>query len=142
MNCIKMELNKLFGILKEKIQKNTILFILVKRVTAFSIYFLNKIFNYLIERIRFYKKTGYKLNLKNPRSFNEKIIWKKIYDRNPLLPLTSDKYQVDSYIKDILGEDTAKKILIPLFYVTDKPKTFLLKDFIFLILSNQIMHPV
>ena len=50
MNYIKMELNKLFGILKEKIQKNTILFILVKRVTAFSIYFLNKISNYQIEK--------------------------------------------------------------------------------------------
>ena len=118
-----MELNTLFVSLKEKIQKNTFLFILIKLFTAYSIFFLNKISNYQIEKIRFYKKTGYKLNLRNPRSFNEKIIWKKIYDRNPLLPLTSDKYQVRPYIKDILGEDTAKEILIPLFYVTDKPKT-------------------
>ena len=118
-----MELNTLFVSLKEKIQKNTFLFILIKLFTAYSIFFLNKISNYQIEKIRFYKKTGYKLNLKNPRSFNEKIIWKKIYDRNPLLPLTSDKYQVCPYIKDILGEDTAKEILIPLFYVTNKPKT-------------------
>lgn len=117
-----MKLNKLFSILKKN-QKNTFLFIFIKRIAVFSIYFLNKISNYQIEKIRFYKKIGYKLNLKNPRSFNEKIVWRKIYDKNPLLPLTSDKYQVRSYVKDILGEDTAKEILIPLFYATDKPKT-------------------
>ena len=66
---------------------------------------------------------GYPLNLKNPQSINEKIVWKKIYDRNPLLPVTADKYQVRSYIKETLGENQAGKLLIPLLYVTDKPET-------------------
>lgn len=51
------------------------------------------------------------------------MFWKKIYDRNPLLPITADKYKVRSYIKEVLGEKTANKILIPLLYVTDKPET-------------------
>jgi len=87
------------------------------------IYFLNKISDYQLEKIRFYKKMGYKVNLKNPQSYNEKIIWKKIYDRNPLLPITADKYHVRSYIKEVLGEKQADNIFIPLLYVTDKPET-------------------
>ncbi len=101
---------------KNRLIKNTFFF-------QYIIYFLNKITNYKIEKWRFYKRTGYKLNLKKPRSFNEKIVWKKINDRNPLLPITADKYKVRSYIKKVLGEEKAREILIPLLYVTDKPKT-------------------
>ncbi len=118
-----MKRNSFFVGLKEKIQKNTFLFILVKRINAYSIYYLNKISNYQIEKIKFYKKMGYRLNLTNPRSFNEKIVWKKIYDRNPLLRITSDKYQVRSYVRDILGEEKAQEMLVPLLYITDKPET-------------------
>jgi len=94
-----------------------------------GIYFLNKIYDYQFTKIRFYKKVGYPLNLKDPQSFHEKIIWKKIYDRNPLLPVTADKYRVRSYIKEILGEDKAKDLLIPLFHVTDKPETIPFEKF-------------
>ena len=66
---------------------------------------------------------GFPLNLKNPKSYNEKLVWKKIHDRNPLLPVTADKYEVRSYIKERLGEEQANKLLIPLLYVTDKPET-------------------
>ena len=118
-----MKLSNFFKKAKEKIKKNTYLFIIIQPIMAYSIYFMNKISDYKLEKNRFYKKTGYKLNLKNPQSFSEKIIWKKIYDRNPLLPITADKYQVRSYIEQVLGKDKAKKILIPLLYVTDKPDT-------------------
>lgn len=40
-----MELNKLFDVLAEKIKK-TFLFILVKNVSAYSIYYLDRISNY------------------------------------------------------------------------------------------------
>ncbi|MGR9036448.1 MAG: ATP-grasp fold amidoligase family protein [Gammaproteobacteria bacterium] len=72
------------------------------------------------ERKRFEKKLGYLLDLKNPKSYNEKICWKKIYDRNNLIPVTSDKYLVYDYIRNILGEDQIK--LIPLLFVTDDPR--------------------
>jgi len=77
---------------------------------------------YKIEKRRFFNSLGYYPNLKNPQSFNEKILWKKIYDRNPLLPIVSDKYIVREYIREVLGEKEAQKILIPLLYVTDKPE--------------------
>lgn len=71
----------------------------------------------------FFERTGYELDLKNPISFNQKICWKKIYDRNPLLPIIADKYRVREYLKDALGKEDAEKILIPLLYVTGDPRT-------------------
>ena len=108
---------------KENIKNHDFLFIFFKAIRDYGFYLLNKISNYQLEKNIFYKKVGYRLNLKNPKSFNEKIIWKKIYDRNPLLTITADKYEVRSYIKKVLGEEKAKRILIPLLYVTDKPET-------------------
>jgi hypothetical protein len=70
----------------------------------------------------FNEKLGYQLDLKNPRSYNEKINWKKLYDRNPLLTITADKYEVRRYLENILGEKQAEKYLIPLYYVTSKPE--------------------
>jgi len=80
------------------------------------------LFGYQDEKRRFLVNMGYKLNLKHPRSFSEHIVWKKIYDRNPLLPVLADKYKVREYIKNILGEDVAKSILVPLLYVTPNPE--------------------
>ncbi|MCJ7657281.1 MAG: glycosyl transferase, partial [Candidatus Atribacteria bacterium] len=116
-------MNKIYKKTKENIKNNNFLFIVLIAIRAYGIYFLNKICNYKQEKIRFYKEVGYQLNLKNPKSFHEKIVWKKINDRNPLLPITADKYKVRSYIKEVLGEEKAKEILIPLLYVTDQSET-------------------
>jgi len=122
-------MNKTYKKIKEKIKNNNFLFfIILKNIRDYSFYFLNKIFNYKLEKIKFHKKVGYQLNLNNPKSYNEKIVWKKINDRNPLLPITADKYKVRSYIKKVLGEKKAKEILIPLLYVTDKPETIPFKS--------------
>jgi hypothetical protein len=94
-----------------------IMFNLIERLTG-----------YKIEKNRFYKSLGYYPDLKNPKSFNEKILWKKLYDRNPLLPVISDKFKVRDYIKEVLGDDRAEKILIPLLYVTENPKNIPFKD--------------
>lgn len=61
------------------------------------------------------------MNLKAPKTFNEKILWKKIYDRNPLLSLTADKYGVRDYIRQRLGSARAEQILIPLLHVSKSP---------------------
>ena len=60
-------------------------------------------------------KMGTKLNLKNPKSFNEKLQWLKLYDRNPLYTKLADKYEVREYIKNTIGEE----YLIPLLGVYD-----------------------
>lgn len=61
----------------------------------------------------FYKKMGYKLDLKNPKTLNEKIQWLKLYYRSPLYNQLSDKYLVREYIKVNIGSD----YLIPLLGV-------------------------
>ena len=45
------------------------------------------------------------LNLDSPKTFNEKINWLKIYDRNPLYTRLVDKAEVKNYVSDIIGED-------------------------------------
>ena len=47
---------------------------------------------------------GYKLNLNNPLTFNEKIQWLKLYYKNPLITKCSDKVSVREYVKDKIGE--------------------------------------
>jgi hypothetical protein len=66
----------------------------------------------------FKKQLGYKLNLNNPKTLNEKIQWLKLYDRTPLHTLSADKYAVRDYIKKKIGPE----YLIPLFLKTNKPE--------------------
>ena len=99
---------------KEKIMKD-------KEKTNMKLYF-----NEYIKKLRFqiskllpdkiylliwYKRvTRQKLNLKKPKTFNEKIQWLKLYDRNPLYTKLVDKYEVREYIKNRVGD----KYLIPI----------------------------
>ena len=54
-------------------------------------------------------------NLKNPKTFNEKLQWLKLHDRNPEYTKMVDKYEVRKYIADKVGEE----YLIPLLGVWD-----------------------
>ena len=46
-----------------------------------------------------------KLNLKNPKTFNEKLQWLKLFDRKDEYTKMSDKYLVRDYIKETIGEE-------------------------------------
>jgi len=61
---------------------------------------------------------GYELNLKNPQTFNEKLQWLKLYDRNPLYTIMVDKYKVKEYVANIIG----KEYIIPTLGVWDNPE--------------------
>lgn len=61
-------------------------------------------------------KIGRKLNLKNPTTFNAKLQWLKIHDRNPNYTDLVDKVKVRYYIKQVIGEE----YLIPLLGVYDR----------------------
>lgn len=56
-------------------------------------------------RLAYYLHTGNVLHLNPPRTFNEKIQWLKLYDRNPLYTSLVDKYSVKEYVGKIIGED-------------------------------------
>lgn len=61
----------------------------------------------------FFAKMGVPLNLDNPKTFNEKLQWLKLYNRKPEYTMMVDKYLVRQYIAEKLGET----YLIPLLGV-------------------------
>lgn len=46
---------------------------------------------------------GKNLDLKHPKTFNEKLQWLKLYDRNPLYSILVDKYKVKNWVENIIG---------------------------------------
>ncbi len=48
---------------------------------------------------------GKKLDLKDPKAFNEKLNWLKLYNRDPEQIKLVDKYEVKKYIADTIGEE-------------------------------------
>ena len=67
-------------------------------------------------RLRFKYEMGYKLNLKNPRTFSEKLQWLKIYNRKPEYTVMVDKYAAKDYVASKIG----KEYIIPTIGVWDK----------------------
>ena len=48
---------------------------------------------------------GKKLDLKNPKTFNEKLQWLKLYDRKPIYTTMVDKYEAKKYVASIIGDE-------------------------------------
>ena len=67
-------------------------------------------------RIRYFQRMHKILHLKNPKTYNEKLQWLKLYDRKPLYTKLVDKYLVREYVKEKIGED----YLIPLLAVYER----------------------
>ncbi len=81
---------------------------------------------------RFRRTFGRPLNLKNPKTFNEKLFWLMLYYRTPLITRLADKYEVRQYV----AERAEPRILNDLFAVWDRvddidfktlPEAFVLK---------------
>jgi hypothetical protein len=75
--------------------------------------FLNWLSDRKYLEIAYWARTGKKLNLENPTTYNEKLQWLKLYDRNPEYTIYADKYAVRQFIKDTIGGE----YLIPLLGV-------------------------
>ncbi len=67
----------------------------------------------LFLRLMYFHIKGKVLHLKNPKSYNEKLQWMKLYYHNPLCCDLTDKYKARSIVKDRIGD----KYLIPLLGV-------------------------
>ena len=59
---------------------------------------------------------GYEPNLRRPRTFNERMAWKILHDRNPLISRTLDKVAVRDWVAERIGTET----LVPLLGVWDR----------------------
>jgi len=80
------------------------------------------------QREKFRRCHGFDLDLENPRSYSEKIFWRKVFDRNPLFPQLADKYRSRGYVVDKIGRQRGEKILVPLLFVTERPEEIPFSD--------------
>jgi len=69
-------------------------------------------------KLSFWKNTKHILHLNDPRTFNEKIQWIKLFGYTDEMTRLADKYLVREWIKEKIGEE----YLIPLLGVWTKPE--------------------
>ena len=62
-------------------------------------------------KILFKIKQGYKLDLRNPKTYNQKLQWIKLYDKNSLMPICCDKFTVREYIRQIGCADILNNLI-------------------------------
>ncbi len=67
--------------------------------------FLNHMSDEKFLKKKFRLLMGYPLDLENPRTFNEKLQWLKLHDRNPLYTTMADKYAVKEYVAQKIGAE-------------------------------------
>lgn len=72
-----------------------------KLLEAFTFFIPDKLYLSIIYFLIFRKK----LNLKSPTTYNEKLQWLKLNDRNPLYTVLVDKYAVKEYMRTLIGDD-------------------------------------
>ena len=58
-----------------------------------------------------FRKFGRKVNIDNPKTFNEKIQWINIYNRKPIYKYVCDKYLVKEYVEKLIGEKYVPKMI-------------------------------
>lgn len=62
------------------------------------------------------RKFDKNIDFENPKTFNEKLQWLKLYDRNPLYTTLVDKYKVKKWVSDKIGQE----YVIPVFGVWNR----------------------
>ncbi len=80
--------------------------------------YMNWIPDRLFLQLMYRAEFGIKLDLDNPKRFNEKIQWLKLYDRRPIYSDLVDKYKVRNYVKEKIGSE----YLVPLLGVWENPE--------------------
>lgn len=86
--------------------------------------------NYLKWRYKF--KLKKELSLENPKTFNEKIQWMKLYWKKESLSKLVDKYEARSYVKEFFGDDLLNDVYdvfddVSKIDLSKLPQSFVLK---------------
>ncbi len=58
----------------------------------------------------FFKILHRPLDLENPKTFNEKIQWIKLYYRKNIMSRCADKYAVREHVRDVLGDEVLNEL--------------------------------
>ena len=80
--------------------------LLIGRIFPDTIFF-DKLYLKMMYKYKFHKK----LDFNNPKTFNEKLQWLKIYNRNPEYTKMVDKYEIKKYVSETIGEEYTIPIL-------------------------------
>lgn len=94
-------------------KQHTIAYKIRRKIIHLSSYFLSDE-NYL--KLLFRHRLGYKLNLDDPQTFNEKLQWLKLYDRRDEYTQMVDKVEAKKYVASIIGN----QYIIPTLGVWEK----------------------
>ena len=65
----------------------------------------------MFTKLAFRGEMGYKLDLENPRTFNEKLQWLKLYDHRPEYTDLVDKLKA----KEVVGEKIGSQYIVPTY---------------------------
>lgn len=105
--------------LKEMIRKNKNIVILYDRILNRILRVLERFSLEYASKFYYWIRTKKKINLKNPQTFDEKLMWLKLntYYNNKLVTECVDKYKAREYVKQRGLEHTLNE----LFYVWDNP---------------------
>ncbi len=88
--------------------------ILIKLVMKTNFLFSDEMYLRMLFRL----KMRYKLNLKEPKTYSEKLMWLKLYDHNPEYTKLVDKYAV----KEIVAQKIGAQYVIPTLGVWNRPE--------------------
>ena len=97
-------------------------------LTPFNI--LYKINPELNLKILYRLQTGQKLSLEKPITYNEKLQWIKLYDKNELMPKCCDKYTVREYVESCGCSEILNDLIWEGFDPSDIPFDDLPKQFV------------
>lgn len=93
-------------------EKHSIQYRIISRIIYSTVDFVS---GELYLKMKFFLNVGYWPNLKNPKSFNEKIQWLKLHHKRPEYTQLVDKVAAKEYVANIIG----KQYIIPSFGVWD-----------------------
>src|SRR5260370_28367713 len=71
---------------------------------------VERIYDRAIATQNFRERFGRKPNLRNPTTFNEKVVFKMLHDRRPLLTRMADKVHARDYVAEKIGAQFLSRI--------------------------------
>ena len=100
-----------------------------RRIQMFLLYKFSRLYSDETFLKKLFKlRMGYKLNLDNPQTFNEKLQWLKLHNRKSVYTTMADKLSVKEYVANIIGQE----YIVPCFGIWER-----YKDIDFDVLPNQ-----
>lgn len=77
---------------------------------------LNRMSDKSFLNLTYWLHYGRRINWDNPRTYNEKLQWLKVYNRRPEYTMMVDKYEVKQYVANVIGDE----YIIPTIGVWDR----------------------